>query len=85
MQRTSGSSSQRSQHRGQLLHQLGRQRVARLGAVEPREADGAARLGGDGRHRYGTSAFTPVTARPMISFWIWDVPSYSVVTRASRR
>ena len=75
MQRTSGSSSQRSQQRGQLLHQLRRERVARLGAVEPREADGAARLGGDGGHRYGTSALTPVTARPMISFWICDVPS----------
>ncbi len=30
-------------------------------------------------------AFTPVMARPMISFWICDVPSYSVATRASRR
>ena len=30
-----------------------------------------------------TIAFTPVAARPMISFWICDVPSYRVVTRAS--
>jgi hypothetical protein len=27
----------------------------------------------------------PVTARPMISCWICDVPSYRVVTRTSRR
>ena len=33
----------------------------------------------------GTSALMPVNARPMISFWICEVPSYSVVTRASRR
>ena len=33
----------------------------------------------------GVSALIPVTPRPMISFWIWEVPSYSVVTRASRR
>src|SRR5439155_24878006 len=31
------------------------------------------------------NAFSPVRARPMMSFWIWLVPSYSVVTRASRR
>ena len=29
----------------------------------------------------GTSALIPVSARPMISFWICEVPSYSVVTR----
>ena len=33
----------------------------------------------------GTSALMPVIARPMISFWIWDVPSYRVVTRTSRK
>ena len=33
----------------------------------------------------GTSALMPVSARPMISFWICDVPSYSVVTRTSRK
>jgi hypothetical protein len=27
----------------------------------------------------------PVASRPMISLWIWEVPSYRVVTRASRR
>ena len=27
----------------------------------------------------------PVSARPMISFWICEVPSYRVVTRTSRR
>jgi hypothetical protein len=33
----------------------------------------------------GTSALIPVIARPMISFWIWEVPSYRVVTRTSRK
>ena len=33
----------------------------------------------------GTSALIPVSARPMISFWICEVPSYSVVTRTSRK
>ena len=38
------------------------------------------------RHRSSyVNAFSPVSARPMMSFWIWLVPSYSVVTRASRR
>ena len=60
---------------GQLLHQLRRQRVARLGAVEASQADGAAGLRGDAGHRYGTSALMPVTDLAMISFWIWDVPS----------
>ena len=31
------------------------------------------------------SALIPVSARPMISFWICDVPSYRVVTRTSRK
>src|SRR3954469_21187374 len=30
------------------------------------------------------NAETPVSARPMRSFWIWLVPSYRVITRASR-
>ena len=33
----------------------------------------------------GIIALIPVASRPMISFWICDVPSYRVVTRASRR
>ena len=33
----------------------------------------------------GTSALIPVSARPMISFWICEVPSYRVVTRTSRK
>ena len=33
----------------------------------------------------GTSALMPVSARPMISFWICEVPSYRVVTRTSRK
>ena len=36
------------------------------------------------RTRY-TNALWPVRCRPMMSFWIWLVPSYRVVTRASRR
>ena len=71
------------QRRGQLLHQLGRERVAGVGPVERREPDGALGLGEDRGHQ--TIAFTPVTERAMISFWICDVPSYRVVTRASRR
>ena len=31
------------------------------------------------------NALTSVSARPMMSFWIWLVPSYKVVTRASLR
>ena len=73
MQRTSGSASQPSRAARQLLHQLGRQRVARVGPVERREPDGALGLGEDGGHQ--TIAFTPVTDRAMISFWICDVPS----------
>ena len=26
-------------------------------------------------HQDGTSALMPVTDRPMMSFWIWEVPS----------
>src|SRR5262249_28450766 len=37
------------------------------------------------RRHAGTSALIPVSARPMISFWIWEVPSYRVVTRTSRK
>src|SRR6202012_6117705 len=48
------------------------------------DADRAGCARGSG-HYAGTSALIPVRARPMISFWICDVPSYSVVTRASRR
>ena len=46
-----------------------------------RSADDDVGLGG----LHQSIAFTPVTDRPMISFWICEVPSYSVVTRASRR
>jgi 3-hydroxyacyl-CoA dehydrogenase, NAD binding domain len=37
------------------------------------------------RTHEGTSALIPVFARPMISFWICEVPSYRVVTRTSRK
>ena len=33
----------------------------------------------------GIRALIPVAARPMISCWICEVPSYSVVTRTSRK
>jgi hypothetical protein len=68
-------------------HQLGRQRVARFGAVEAKERDVRLDAGLEGvrGHPWGVIASTPVRARPMISFWICDVPSYSVVTLASRR
>ena len=50
-------------------------------------ADDAQRVGNglSVRAAHGTMALTPVAALPMISFWICDVPSYSVVTRASLR
>jgi hypothetical protein len=41
--------------------------------------------GGDDGFGHQTKALSPVSARPMISFWIWLVPSYKVVTLASRR
>ncbi len=56
--------------------QLGDPRTHGAGAEH---ADDACRLG-----HAGTSALTPVSARPMMSFWICEVPSYSVVTRTSR-
>ena len=57
-----------------VVHERARAR----GARELRDA-GAHRAGAedpDDRHGYeGTSAFSPVSARPMISFWICEVPS----------
>ncbi len=68
----------------------------RVGAAHARElrdagthragAEDADRLRSAHRQDYdGTSALIPVSARPMISFWIWEVPSYRVVTRTSRK
>ena len=48
------------------------------------DADDAGRAGAGDAHD-GTRALMPVSARPMISFWICEVPSYSVVTRTSRK
>jgi hypothetical protein len=59
----------------EVLHQLRRQGVSALGAVQPRDADGLALLAEHRRLGHGAMAFTPVSARPMISFWIWEVPS----------
>ena len=75
---------------GELLHHLGREGVARLGPVQPQQRDVAVDAGLDQRAhalwpRAGVIALIPVAARPMISFWICEVPSYRVVTRASRR
>ena len=67
-----------ARHRvGELLHQLGRERVARLGPVQPAEADvpvdrGLDQLSARGGH---VIALIPVASRPMISFWICEVPS----------
>jgi hypothetical protein len=75
---------------GQSLHDLRAKRVADLRPVDPNERHPPVdrRLDGVG-HLYaeltGVIAFTPVASRAMISFWICEVPSYSVVTRASRR
>src|SRR5262249_9742632 len=71
----------------QLLHHLRRERVARLGPVEAQQGDMvlAGALDQLGHLYSGVIALIPVASRPMISFWICEVPSYRVVTRASRR
>ena len=71
----------------QLVHQLRRQRVPGVRAVELEQRYGPmALLVQHLRHEsYGRNAEIPVASRPMISFWIWEVPSYRVVTRASRK
>ena len=69
--------------RGELLHQLGREGVARLGAVQPAEGDvpvdrgldHVAHVQASGSATIGVIAFSPVASRPMISFWICEVPS----------
>ena len=78
------------QRRRQLLHQLRRERVSRLGPVEPAERDVPVDRGLDqiaqrpSRPRTGPAvssasigviALIPVASRPMISFWICEVPS----------
>ena len=71
----------------ELLHHRGRERVAPLRPVRARTTPTASyALDLDGCHRpySGISALMPVAWRPMISFWICEVPSYRVVTRASR-
>ena len=83
MQRISSSASQRSQTAASSSISSADSALRASGRFRRARPDGAARLRQDDAH--GTIAFTPVTARPMISFWICDVPSYSVVTRASRR
>ena len=57
-----------------------------LGGTPDRGADGADDdgFGHSSSLRY-VKALSPVRALPTISVWIWLVPSYSVVTRASRR
>ena len=67
---------------GELLHHLRRERVARLGPVEPQQGDVAVvdrdldQLGQRlTRPTIGVIALIPVAARPMISFWICEVPS----------
>ena len=90
MQRTPSSASRSPIACGQLLHHRGRERVAPLGPVQPHDARPPRRArrsiaSGIRSPSYsGISALMPVAWRPMISFWICDVPSYSVVTRASR-
>ncbi len=75
----------------QLVHHLRREGVARLGPVQPQQRDvgSSTELSISSATGYSASigviALIPVAARPMISFWICEVPSYRVVTRASRR
>ena len=66
---------------GEPLHHLRRERVARLGPVEAQQGDVAVERALDqlGQAGYSASigviALIPVAARPMISFWICEVPS----------
>ena len=66
---------------GELLHHLRREGVARLGPVEPQQRDVAVARALDqlGHQSFpassGVIALIPVAARPMISFWICEVPS----------
>ena len=80
MQRTSRVGVEALDRVGELLHQLGRERVARLGPVQP--AAGAtwpstlvSTSGLTRRRAGGVIALIPVASRPMISFWICEVPS----------
>ncbi len=73
MQRICSSSSQRSQSAASSSISSGDSALRASGRFSRASPTGAARLGLDQVH--GTSAFTPVTARPMISFWICEVPS----------
>ena len=66
---------------GDLLPHLGREGVARLGPVEPHQADVEVvdrdldRSAKAQHSSKGSIALMPVAARPMISFWICEVPS----------
>ena len=67
------------ERRAQLVHHLRREGVARLGPVELHQRDVAVALLGDQSGHVlvesGRKAEMPVASRPMISFWICDVPS----------
>ena len=90
MQCACSSASSFLDRRRELLHHLGRKRVPPLRPVRTATIPTCAVLL-DCRLRTPTSivysginALIPVVCRPMISFWICEVPSYKVVTRASR-
>ncbi len=85
MQSTSGSASQAATISPSSSSSSTRERVAGVGPVEARDRDRSAPLAEHDVLGAHVIALTPVIARPMISFWICEVPSYSVVTRASRR
>ena len=69
------------QRRGQLRPHLRREGVARLRPVQPHQADvGVVDRDLDQRRQAqlscrGSMALIPVASRPMISFWICEVPS----------
>ena len=60
-------------------------KVAVPGAEGGEEVEAAAPVEAGAAEEALENALSPVSARPISSFWIWLVPSYSVETRASRR
>ena len=89
MQRTSGSASKRSSWPASSSISSGESALRASGRFRRQSATWSSiDVSTSGGHRCasgGTIALIPVASRPMISFWICEVPSYRVVTRASRR
>lgn len=70
---------------GRLAFRPGLRRDGSIpGRVLGQGLPGRAFAAADPNRAGGQNADTPVSARPMSSLCIWLVPSYSVITRASR-